>query len=197
MAEARLLCRLCTAGHAAQRLPAEAGSAAPRVARAAARHERSAKGHLGAYHGKLRSPLPGAGCAGHFASATSHRAKVPGRRGRECQPERAGPPGAPPPSGGAGPWAARHSNSYVASGEPTHQLNGAYSRTDAHPPHPGTGEAAPPAALYPAALLRGHTVGEQRTGACARLAVVDKRAIFGGLIKRPCGSGELTGTLRG
>ena len=108
--------------------------ALPRAARAAARHERSAKGHLGAYHGKLRSPPSGAGCAGHFASATSHRAKVPGRRGRECRPERAGPPGAPPPSGGAGPWAARHSNSHVASGEPTHQLNGAYSRTDAHPP---------------------------------------------------------------
>ena len=51
-----------------------------------------------------------------------------------------------PPSG-AGPRAARHSNSHVASGEPTHQLNGAYSRTDAPTPIQVTGHSASDAGL--------------------------------------------------
>ena len=79
----------------------------------------------------------------------THRAKVPGRRGRECQPSKAGPRARPahgrrrgaPPSKGARLGARRAAlgqlavrNSHVASGATTRQLNGAYSCTDAPPP---------------------------------------------------------------
>lgn len=53
------------------------------------------------------------------------------------------------------------------------------------------------AALYPAALLRRRTVGEQREGACARRAHVDTRAVFEALVNMACGSGEPTGASQG
>ncbi len=105
------------------------------------RGRRSAEGHLGVSHGRT-APVNAAAlsAAGPVYAASNlqlmthaHRAKVPGRWGRECRPERAGPPCAAF-SGGRG--AARHSNSYVASGGSIHQHNGAYSRTDALLPLP-------------------------------------------------------------
>ena len=114
--------------------------------------ERGARSHRwGACKGPLRC-RPGAPAAPQTLAEApqrdKHRAKVPGRRGRECQPSKAGPRARPahgrrrgePPSQGARLGARRAArgqlavrNSHVASGATTRQLNGAYSCTDAPP----------------------------------------------------------------
>lgn len=60
-------------------------------------------------------------------SPRAMRQKVPPRKGRT-------PRRTVPLPGNTGPGAACRSNSYVASGDTTHQLNGAYSRADAPTP---------------------------------------------------------------
>lgn len=98
------------------------------------RYERSAKGHPRLHHGKptyvwvtLRlHPW----CIVPGESPRALRQRVPARKGRS--------PGRPPHLRRATPGQLAKATVMCASGDATHQLNGAYSRADARTPPPSS-----------------------------------------------------------